>query len=315
MRFFDALRRAWDTARHAISPQASHQANESTGAKHPVAKHSLPGSSSFTTSDGVVWKVGTVPRGFYIRYELPSLPPSSPIVKKRKKSRRGHNFCGEGRVRRLQLTLTQALADTATNGALGELVKTNGMKGSAERSRCALATTVRMLQPAFAGFLEKSLAQSPLAVDIGNTAVIREALRSRMCTCFATSIAHPTPAPEFAQRHEVQQLQLELGSHLAAHSRQIFAKSMRKNTAIKVAGDVIIGTGNYNSGHLRHFRKGLPGFVLNPVNGKAYYVLPVSEQARFQSPKMASTVAAYDIACRLLRAFDPDYAAGAHVSK
>ena len=310
MRFLGWLRHSWDATRHAVSRQACHQANESTAAKQPVA-NTLPGSTSFTTSDGVHWKIGTTYCGFYVRYELPQ---SSPIMKRRKISRRGQNFRGDGRVRRLQLTLTQALANNASNGALGELGKTNGMKRSAERSRCALATTARLLQPAFACFLEKSLAQSPLAkLHTATTAAIRDDLRSRMCNGFATSIAHPTPAPEFAAPaapHEVRQLQQELLVHLAAHQRQIFAKATRKNRAIKVAGDVILGTGGHNPGHIRHYHRGRPGFVLNPLNGKALYILPVSQQARFQKPEMASTVAAYDIACRLLRAFDPDYAAG-----
>ena len=117
-------------------------------------------------------------------------------------------------------------------------------------------------------------------------------------------------ASSLVQEAEVRQLQQELLVHLAAHQRQIFAKATRKNRAIKVAGDVILGTGGHNPGHIRHYHRGRPGFVLNPLNGKALYILPVSQQARFQKPEMASTVAAYDIACRLLRAFDPDYAAG-----
>lgn len=98
-----------------------------------------------------------------------------------------------------------------------------------------------------------------------------------------------------------------LERYLRVHQRTLFKRQHRdgKNKrTFSLGGSFKVGTGSTQVGNLQHLHR--PGFVQHNFKNTAAYVTPVSEQ---RGPTLEQK-SAYRKAMRMLRAIDPDYAAG-----
>ena len=94
-----------------------------------------------------------------------------------------------------------------------------------------------------------------------------------------------------------------LRRHLVANRERLFKKQHRSKKKFTFKGSFKVGVGSTQPGHLQHLEK--PGFIKHPFKNTGVFVRPVAQQKRSEAER-----GAYELASRVLRAIDPDYARG-----